>query len=177
MENKSKKCFKCGLVKPLSEFYIHPKMADGHLNKCKQCTQRDVKIRYDILVETEDFLEKERKRAREKYKRLGYKDKYSKFYTNDNTRRNMSRLLNARGYDMKGKEAHHWNYNLMKSIFILSRRNHKLIHKYITVNCDDRFCYTKDGVKIETKEQAEIYFSDILKNNNRENDMIYVEIN
>ena len=36
-----KTCFKCGKALPLTEFYPHPRMADGHLNKCKDCTRSD----------------------------------------------------------------------------------------------------------------------------------------
>lgn len=37
-----KKCFKCGRDLPLTEYYRHPRTADGRLGKCKSCAKADV---------------------------------------------------------------------------------------------------------------------------------------
>lgn len=46
-----KRCFKCGETKPLTQFYVHPQMGDGRLNKCKDCTRVDVQLNYRANME------------------------------------------------------------------------------------------------------------------------------
>lgn len=64
-----KKCFKCGEEKPLSEFYKHKEMADGHLNKCKKCTKLDSFGRTKEEIERRKFRDRNRPNAKERVAR------------------------------------------------------------------------------------------------------------
>jgi hypothetical protein len=55
-----KACFKCGQVKNLTEFYKHPHMSDGRLNKCKECTKQDVRRNYRVNIEHYQGYERNR---------------------------------------------------------------------------------------------------------------------
>lgn len=46
-----KRCFKCEVEKPLSEYYAHKGMCDGRLGKCKECAKSDVKANYRANLE------------------------------------------------------------------------------------------------------------------------------
>lgn len=75
-----KKCFKCGETKPLSEFYKHSAMGDGHLNKCKECTKNDVNMHR--LNNIEYIREYDRKRSSQQ-KRVELRKKVTKTWIND----------------------------------------------------------------------------------------------
>lgn len=75
-----KQCFKCHTVKPITAFYKHPKMADGHLGKCKECTKRDVVANYYDRHEQKCAYDRERNQRPERKAMAG---EYSKRANHD----------------------------------------------------------------------------------------------
>ena len=154
-----KKCFKCEIEKPLSEFYKHKKMADGYINKCKSCTKIDSIKRYNELSKDQEWVEKERKRSREKYRRLNYKEKYKdkshRPWADSHVIKNLSRKFGL----PKGVECHHWSYNdeHLEDVFFLERKIHKNIHRYLILDYDTRFFRTTDGELLNTKQKHKEY--------------------
>lgn len=67
---RSKECFKCHAVKPLEEFYKHPMMADGHVNKCKTCNKKDVTDNRNKNIERVREYDRERSKNPERIKAM-----------------------------------------------------------------------------------------------------------
>jgi len=95
-------CFKCGLEKPLNDFYKHKQMADGHLNKCKSCTKTDVSKNYRENIDHYKEYEKTRAtlphrvKAREDYaKTEGGKEAGNRCKKNWNRRNPIKRMANT----------------------------------------------------------------------------------
>jgi hypothetical protein len=163
---ETKICFKCLDDKPLSDFYIHKGMKDGHLGKCKYCTIKDSKIQCEIKVSTPEGLEKERARHRDKYHRLDYKEKHKP--TPEKKKEIMSRhkakypeKYKAKNISshlrpvIEGNHLHHWNYDIpfAKDVIELSVENHNKAHRFLEYDKELFFYKDSIGNLLDTKEK------------------------
>lgn len=70
MADAEKPCNECGEVKRLSDFYVHHKMPDGYLNKCKECVKNRVRLHREKNLERVRAYDRERGRSEERKARL-----------------------------------------------------------------------------------------------------------
>lgn len=138
MEFHTKKCFKCGEEKEISLFYKHPKMADGHLNKCIACTKQDSKNHRKDHPEYYEQFEKSRKnlshrreladRIRDEY-REAYPERYKAYSMVNYAVRSGSLKKTACVCCGESKvTAHHVAYDLPLDVVWLCQKHHKETH-------------------------------------------------
>jgi hypothetical protein len=142
-----KECFKCHIVKPLSEYYKHPGTTDGHLGKCKTCTKTDVHKHRDENLEKIQAYDRKRgnRQGPEYWTSEAYKVSHTKAVRNYR-KKNPNRLVayNAvsealelgdlvkKACEVCGaekSEAHHEDYDKPLEVNWLCDRHHKDLHK------------------------------------------------
>lgn len=168
-ETDVKTCKKCNIEKPISEFHIANSAKDGHFNSCKKCINEKTHNRIIELNKDPEYREKERLRAKERYRNIDPNVKKIKdnVYRYDNDFITRVDVSNARkSFSVpKGYQCHHWNYNVgfELDVIILAFRDHRKIHASILIDRELLIFRTKDGYLLDTKQKHEDYINSIVK--------------
>ena len=161
---KTKNCIICNVEKVVSDYYKHSQMADGHLNKCKECCKSQAAKRHYELYKDESYVEKERARGREKYKRLNYYESYKKSivdkpWASTQIYKNLHRQRKC----AKGYELHHWNYNYLNDVLVMTISEHRKIHKKMKLDKEKKI-FIYNGEYLDTLNKHKSAIEEILSN-------------
>lgn len=132
---RRKKCFKCGQTKTLTRFYTHPRMADGHLNKCAVCTRRDVQENY--VRRRDAYLAYERSRSGQPHRlallrsqKMKHPEHWkARIAVHNAVRRGKLKRLPCEVCGVAKVEAHHEDYSRALVVVWLCRKHHKERHR------------------------------------------------
>ena len=134
-----KTCFKCGAERPLTDFYKHPQMPDGRVNKCKECNKRDVRNNRKKKVEYYRDYDKKRSKEEDRKRHLSenckkmrerYPEKYKARTILGNAVRDgkMKRLPCEVCGSTDRIHGHHEDYNFPLTVRWLCAVHHKEVH-------------------------------------------------
>lgn len=131
-------CFKCDEKKPLSEFYKHPMMANGHLGKCKNCTRKDVAENYRTHREYYARYEQERFQRPERHQYVLAQQRHRKYRCPEKWLANQQVSNAIRDGRLIRKpcvicgnpksQAHHPDYSKPLDVVWLCRKHHLATH-------------------------------------------------
>ena len=109
------------------------------MNQCKSCIlQKNKKIR-----STDEGIELLREKDRERYHRLGYKDKnkslkemrkkIDKDFKDKFPEKYHAKITSQRVCTPENTERHHWSYNKehWKDVIFLTKKDHSSVHRFI----------------------------------------------
>ena len=134
-----KECFKCKTVKPLSDFYKHSRMADGHVNKCKECNKNDSTANRNKNLEKVRAYDRARSKESE---RIKAQTEITRAWRAEDSRRNLAHSQVARAIRSGAlvrqpccrcgeakTVAHHEDYDKPLDVMWLCQPCHKKRHK------------------------------------------------
>lgn len=127
-----KQCFKCGVEKERSEFYSHPKMADGLLGKCKTCTKKDARINETAFAQKnpEAYRARNREKAKKYIQRNRQKSNARKRVSKAVARCRLVRGVCEVGVNCRGRvEGHHDDYSKPLTVRWLCTKHHREYHR------------------------------------------------
>jgi hypothetical protein len=168
-----KKCFKCNLEKPFTEFYKHNKMGDGYLGKCKDCAKKDTSQRQDVMKLNSEWVNLERIRGRDKYRRLYVgtgkgNSKNNKAYFSKYPEKSKAKNLSSnmiKPFDEA--EKHHWSYNEehAKDVIWLTKKQHMKAHRFIVYDQERKMYRRHDtNILLDLKTEHEKFIHYCIEN-------------
>lgn len=106
-----KTCKRCSMSKPITEFYAHSKMADGHLNICKECVKSRVKKHRQ---ENDSVRAYDRWRYWNDQARMQYSKKQRKEWYENNKERSFARSKEYIKNNPEKRKAHNMVSNAIR---------------------------------------------------------------